>query len=38
MILNIYAVLLTRGIKGTFIHVTDPALREYLGQFFRVID
>lgn len=38
MILNIYAVLLTRGIKGTFIHVVDPALREYLGQYFRVID
>lgn len=37
MILNIYAVLMTRGIKGTFIHVVDPALREYLGRYFRVI-
>lgn len=37
MILNIYAVLLTRGIKGTFIHVVDPPLREYLGRYFSVI-
>lgn len=27
---NIYAVLLTRGILGTYIYVVDPALREYL--------
>lgn len=33
-ITNIYTVLLTRGIKGTFLHVVDPGLREYLGRFF----
>ena len=27
---NIYAVLLTRGMKGTFVYVCDPALREHL--------
>ncbi len=30
---NIYAVLLTRGIRGTYVYVSDPALREYLRQF-----
>ncbi len=29
---NIYAVLLTRGMRGTFIYVCDPPLREYLRQ------
>lgn len=29
-ITNIYAVLLTRGIRGTFVHATDPPLQEYL--------
>ncbi|WP_370448634.1 DNA/RNA helicase domain-containing protein [Cryobacterium sp. TMB1-7] len=32
-ITNIYAVLLTRGIRGTFVYVCDPALREHLKQF-----
>lgn len=27
---NVYAVLLTRGIRGTYVYVCDPALREYL--------
>jgi DUF2075 family protein len=27
---NIYSVLLTRGIRGTFVYVHDPALREHL--------
>ncbi|QZY51781.1 DNA/RNA helicase domain-containing protein [Leucobacter tenebrionis] len=27
---NIYAVLLTRGIRGTFVYVCDEALREHL--------
>jgi DUF2075 family protein len=27
---NIYAVLLTRGIRGTYVYVSDPALRAYL--------
>ncbi|WP_426623411.1 DNA/RNA helicase domain-containing protein [Leifsonia sp. McL0607] len=31
---NIYAVLLTRGILGTYVYVSDPALRAYLRPFF----
>jgi DUF2075 family protein len=30
---NIYAVLLTRGIQGTYLYVCDPALREHLRTF-----
>lgn len=30
---NIYGVLLTRGMRGTFVYVCDPALREYLRPF-----
>lgn len=30
---NIYAVLLTRGIRGTYVYVSDPGLREYLSRF-----
>ncbi|MHA7209657.1 DNA/RNA helicase domain-containing protein [Arthrobacter sp. MDT1-65] len=30
---NIYAVLLTRGIKGTYVYVCDPGLRAYLRTF-----
>jgi DUF2075 family protein len=30
-VLNIYRVLLTRGIKGTFIYVCDPELRKLLS-------
>ena len=33
---NIYAVLLTRGIRGTFVYVCDPALRDYLREFIPV--
>jgi DUF2075 family protein/predicted GIY-YIG superfamily endonuclease len=29
---NIYRVLLTRGIKGTFVYVVDPALRHVLNR------
>lgn len=32
-ITNIYAVLMTRGIKGTYVYVVDPALRDYLRKF-----
>lgn len=31
---NIYTVLLTRGILGTYLYVCDPALRNYLRPFF----
>lgn len=30
---NIYAVLLTRGIRGTYVYVCDEALREHLRAF-----
>jgi uncharacterized protein len=35
-IANIYAVLLTRGIRGTYVYVCDPALRRYLSNFIPV--
>ena len=38
LITNIYAVLMTRGIRGTFIHVVDPGLRKYLGRYFPLIN
>lgn len=31
---NIYTVLLTRGIRGTYVYVCDPHLREYLRPYF----
>ena len=31
---NIYTVLLTRGILGTYIYVVDPQLRAYLRRYF----
>jgi DUF2075 family protein len=34
---NIYAVLLTRGIRGTYLYVCDSALREYLSRFIPAI-
>lgn len=33
---NIYAILLTRGMLGTYIYVYDPPLREYMRKFFPV--
>ena len=30
---NIYYVLMTRGIKGTYLYICDPGLREYFGKF-----
>lgn len=33
-VLNIYRVLLTRGIKGTYVYVVDAELRAHLRQFF----
>jgi DUF2075 family protein len=32
-IVNIYGVLLTRGMRGTYVYVCDPALRTYLSRF-----
>lgn len=34
LVRNIYRVLLTRGILGTYVYVCDPALRERLRPFF----
>lgn len=31
---NIYRVLMTRGIKGTYVYVCDDNLREYMRRFF----
>lgn len=31
---NIYGVLLTRGMLGTFVYVADPVLREHLRPSF----
>lgn len=31
---NIYTVLLTRGMLGTYVYVCDPALREHLRPYF----
>jgi len=35
-ILNSYAILLTRGIKGTFVYVCDDKLREYFEKFIPI--
>ncbi len=34
-VINIYRVLLTRGIKGTYIYVCDDELRKHLKQFLK---
>lgn len=34
MVKNAYNVLLTRGMRGTYVYVCDPALREHLRPFF----
>lgn len=33
IIMNIYKTLLTRGIRGTYVYVCDPELREYLRKY-----
>lgn len=35
-ITNVYYVLLTRGIKGTYLYVCDDELREYISKFVEV--
>jgi DUF2075 family protein len=30
---NIYAVLMTRGMRGTFVYAVDPGMRRYLERF-----
>ena len=34
---RIYYVLMTRGIRGTYLYVCDEALREYLSAYFPVV-
>ncbi len=34
LVQNIYAVLLTRGIRGTYVYVCDEGLRNYLRPYF----
>ena len=34
---NIYYVLMTRGIEGTYLYVTNPELKAYLGRYVDVI-
>lgn len=31
---SVYFVLLTRGMRGTYVYVCDPGLRRYLGEYF----
>ncbi len=35
---HIYYVLMTRGIKGTYVYVCDPELRRYFAQFMEVYE
>ena len=35
LVRNIYSVLLTRGIRGTYVYVCDPDLRKFLMPFFQ---
>lgn len=35
-IINIYKTILLRGIRGTYIYVCDPNLREYIAQYIPV--
>ncbi len=35
---NIYYVLLTRGIKGTYLYVCDDKLRKYLMNYVEIVD
>ncbi|MDH6536924.1 DUF2075 domain-containing protein [Aurantimicrobium minutum] len=37
-VVNIYRVLMTRGIKGTFVYVCDESLRKRFSQVFRLQD
>lgn len=37
-IINIYTVLMSRGIRGTFVYVCDPVLRSHLRRFIPATD
>lgn len=36
LVVSAYEVLLTRGVRGTYVYVWDPALREHLRPYFPV--
>lgn len=38
LVSNIYAVLLTRGMQGTYVYVCDPSLREYLRKYLSNVE
>jgi len=39
LVKNVYNVLLTRGMRGTYVYVVDPALRKHLRRFFpRIVE
>lgn len=33
-VISVYVVLLTRGVKGTYVYACDPATRNHLRKFF----
>ena len=33
---HIYYVLMTRGIRGTYLYVSDPNLRDYISRYVDV--
>ena len=35
-VLNIYAILFTRAIEGTYVYVCDDALREYFAKYIKL--
>lgn len=37
-VINIYSVLMTRGMLGTYVYVCDPALRRYLRNYIPLAD
>ncbi len=37
-VINIYNVLLTRGVRGTYLYVVDPGLRAQLARWFPGLD
>ena len=34
---HVYYVLLTRGIRGTYLYVCDPELRKYISKFVDIV-
>jgi DUF2075 family protein len=34
---NVYYVLMTRGIEGTYLYVCNPELKKYLSKYIEII-